>query len=50
MNTSHIIGKKKNRLNRLQRRLTDPGLVSVQRNMMTQRLDELSKELSVVKK
>jgi len=46
MNDAHILGKKRNRLNRLNRRLSDKELTSEQRSMKTQRLAELTKELS----
>jgi len=41
-----MIGKKKNRLNRLQKRLTDKELTGERRMKMTQRVSELTKELS----
>ena len=46
MNTAHIIGKKKNRLNRCQKRLASKELVADQRNRITQRQSELIQELS----
>jgi len=50
MNAAHMIGKKRNRLNRLQRRLTDKDVVLVQRNQIDARISELTQELSKYKK
>jgi peptide subunit release factor 1 (eRF1) len=46
MNAAHIIGKKRNRLNRLQRRLTDKDMGGEQRNRMVARMSELTFELA----
>jgi len=46
MNAAHIVGKKRNRLNRLQRRLSDKELTSERRNQMSARISELTFELS----
>jgi len=50
MNQGHVIGRKRNRVGRLNRRLTDKELTAEARNMKTQRLAELNKELGIVKK
>jgi len=46
MNAAHKIGKLKNRLNRLKKRLSDKDLPSEQRSRITQRLSELEAELN----
>ena len=45
MNASHKIGKLRNRLNRLKRRLSDKELPSDQRGRIVQRQSELEREL-----
>ena len=47
MNIAHIRGKKMNRLRRCEKRLADKELVSVQRNMISNRLSELKQELGI---
>ena len=49
MNVAHIVGKKRNRLNRCNRRLASKDLVAVQRNKLVQRVAELEKELKSIK-
>lgn len=49
MNLAHIIGKKKNRLNRCNKRLADKELTAEHRNRITQRAAELTAELAVKK-
>jgi hypothetical protein len=44
MNIAHIIGRKRNRLNRCKKRLSDKELGGVQRNQIVQRLAELEAE------
>lgn len=46
MNESHKLGIKKNRLNRLERRLSDKDLPTDQRSRISDRLAELKKELA----
>ena len=46
MNEAHIIGKKRNRLNRLNRRVSDKELTAERRNQMLARVSELTQELS----
>jgi hypothetical protein len=45
MNAAHKIGKLKNRLNRLKKRLADKDLPSDQRSRVTQRLAELESQV-----
>lgn len=45
MNTAHVIGKKRNRIKRLERRLTDKELTSERRNQMSARVAELTQQL-----
>ena len=44
MNAAHILAKKRNRIKRIQRQLLTPDLVQFQRNVLTQRLNELLAE------
>ena len=46
MNESEKLGRKKNRLNRCRKRLTDKDLPSEQRNRISQRAVELEVELN----
>lgn len=46
MNAAHIISKKRNRLSRCEKRLSDKELVGSQRNAIEQRLSDLKRELS----
>lgn len=50
MNSAHIIGKKRNRLNRLNRRVSDKELTADRRNQMLARTSELTFELAGKKK
>ena len=45
MNAAHIVGKKRNRLNRLNRRVSDKELTADRRNQMLARVSELTFEL-----
>jgi hypothetical protein len=46
MNVAHIVGKKRNRLGRCNKRLADKELTAEQRNRITQRAAELTAELA----
>jgi hypothetical protein len=46
MNAAHIVGKKRNRISRLNRRISDKELTAEQRNQMSARVSELTQELS----
>ena len=45
MNTAHKVGKLRNRLNRLKKRLSDKDLPTVQRSQISQRLAELESQV-----
>ena len=45
MNERHIVGKKKNRLGRLKKRLSDKELTAERRLTITQRISDLEREL-----
>lgn len=45
MNNAHVISKKRNRLNRCNKRLADKELTADQRNCIAQRAAELEREL-----
>ena len=49
MNIGHIIGRKRNRLTRCNKRLSSKDLTAEQRNMISQRAVELEKELGQIK-
>lgn len=49
MNTGHILGKKRNRLNRCRKRLASKEIVQEQRNRLEQRRSELESELHIMK-
>lgn len=46
MNESEILGRKRNRLNRCKKRLTDKELTTDQRSRISQRMVELEIELN----
>jgi hypothetical protein len=46
MNVAHIVGKKRNRLSRCNKRLADKELTAEQRYRITQRAAELTAELA----
>ncbi len=50
MNASHIVGKKRNRLSRCNKRLASAELGSEQRSRIIQRAAELTAELAITKK
>ncbi len=49
MNVAHMIGKKRNRLNRCNKRLSSKDLTAEQRTKISQRASELTQELGKIK-
>ena len=49
MNAAHIIGKKRNRLGRLQKKLSDKDMGGEQRNRVSARISELASEIPTKK-